>query len=109
MRAMIPAAICMVVPIPQQKLIRIAVPARAVSSRTMLETETTALIAVPFYFLRACRGVISCVQLSRPGSQSANSPGFRPKHLDAMQRTASILSNLMEYQLLSCAVGWKNC
>jgi hypothetical protein len=76
---------------------------------SLLEVQTTALIAVPFYFLRTCRGVISCVQLNRPGSQPPHPAGFRPQHLDAMQRTASILSNLLEYQILSCAVGWKNC
>ena len=75
---------------------------------SLLEVKTTALIAVPFYFLGTCRGVVSCVQLSKSGSQPASAPGFRPQHLDTMQRTASILSNLLEYQLLSYAVGWKN-
>jgi hypothetical protein len=75
---------------------------------SLLQVETTALIAVPFYFVRACRGVISCVQLARDGSHQAGaSQGFRPHHLACMQRTASILSQLIEYQLLSSAVGWK--
>jgi hypothetical protein len=74
---------------------------------SLLQVETTALIAVPFYFLRACRGVISCVQLARNDTQPTGSRGFRPQHLACMQRTASVLSLLIEYQLLSSAVGWK--
>lgn len=73
----------------------------------LLQVETSALIAVPFYFLRACRGVISCVQLGRPEPRRDSSRGFRPHHLENFQRTASILSQLVEYQLLSSAVGWK--
>jgi hypothetical protein len=74
---------------------------------SLLQVETTALIAVPFYFLRACRGVISCVQLARDGGPPTGSQGFRPQHLACMQRTASIMSQLIEYQILSSAVGWK--
>ena len=75
---------------------------------SLLQVRTTALIAVPFYFLRACRGVISCVQLARDDNAGGgDSRGFRPEHLVSMQRTASILSSLVEYQLLSAAVGWK--
>jgi hypothetical protein len=74
---------------------------------SLLQVETTALIAVPFYFLGGCRGVISCVQLGHNGGQRAPSPGFRPQHLACMHRTASVLSQLVEYRLLSSAVGWK--
>jgi hypothetical protein len=74
---------------------------------SLLQVETTAMIAVPFYFLQACRGVISCVQLRQPGHEAAGSAGFRPQHLTCMQRTANVLSHLIEYQLLSSAVGWK--
>ena len=42
---MIPAAICMVAPIAQQRLISTAVPACAVSSSTILKTDTTAAVA----------------------------------------------------------------
>jgi hypothetical protein len=74
---------------------------------TLLQVETTALIAVPFYFLQACRGVISCVQLSPPASSAPSLPEFGPQHLAAMQRTASLLSLLIEHELLSNVVGWK--
>ena len=73
-----------------------------------LQVETTALIAVPFYFLHACRGVMSCVQLNRPGAGTPVSAGFRPRHLAVMQRTASLMSHLVEHLLLSSAIGW-NC
>ena len=35
---------------------------------SMLEVQTGAMIAVPFYFLRACRGVVSCVKLDKNGA-----------------------------------------
>jgi hypothetical protein len=83
-------------------------PERSKLLDSLLQVETAALIAVPFYFLRACRGVISCVQLAGKDDSPGSSRGFRPQHLACMQRTASIMSQLVEYQLLSSAVGWKS-
>lgn len=71
----------------------------------LLKVETTALIAVPFYFLRHCRGVISCVQLRKPG-QRPRLDGFRPQHLDCIEQTAEVLSRLIDFQLLGSTVGW---
>ena len=73
----------------------------------LLAVETTAMIAVPFYFLEACRGVISCVQLRPTGGPADGPAGFRPQHLAGIQRTASLLSQLIEYELLSRVVGWQ--
>jgi hypothetical protein len=73
---------------------------------TMLGTRTCAMIAVPFYFLQACRGVISCVQLQPPGSTRPEPPGFGPEALAAIQRTSALLTELIEYRLLSQTVGW---
>ena len=73
---------------------------------TMLETRTCAMIAVPFYFLQDCRGVISCVQLQPPHSTRPEPPGFRAEDLAAIQRTSALLSELIEYRLLSRTVGW---
>lgn len=70
-----------------------------------LEVQTCAMIAVPFYLLRGCRGVISCVQLSRGPAEPAP-PGFRPDHLASVQRAGSMLTQLLDYRLLSGAVGW---
>lgn len=70
-----------------------------------LNVQTHAMIAVPFHFVHACRGVISCVQLKR--SPAAPEPaGFRPEHLAAVQRASALLAQLIEYHLLSRAVGW---
>jgi hypothetical protein len=73
---------------------------------TMLQVQTFALIAVPFYFLRRCRGVVSAVQLKASKSPGPNPPGFSPCDLTAIQRAASILTRLMEYRLLSRVVDW---
>ncbi len=71
-----------------------------------LGMHTCAMIAVPFCLFKACRGVISCVQLSRADSHEPDPPGFRPENLDRMQDTAAVLAQLMEFRLLSLAVGW---
>lgn len=75
---------------------------------SMLEVQTWAMIAVPFYFLQACRGVISCVQLKAPSSRSPDPAGFKPDHLASVQRAATLLSQLIEYRLLSRTVGWSS-
>ncbi len=73
---------------------------------SQLQVQTGAMIAVPFYFLNACRGVVSCVQLRRPAAGVAEPPGFRPQHLASVQLAAALLSQLIEFRLLSRAVGW---
>lgn len=73
---------------------------------SMLQVQTWAMIAVPFYFLQACRGVISCVQLKEPNSRSPDPPGFRPEHLAGIERAASLLTHLIDYRFLSRTVGW---
>jgi len=72
---------------------------------SLLKVQTAAMIAVPFYFMRGCRGVISCVQLksSSPGQEPT---GFRPEHLAHIQRSATLLSKLVDLKLLSQTVGW---
>ena len=73
---------------------------------SLLQMQTYALIAVPFYLLKNCRGVVSCVQL-RPSQSPASDPaGFNPNHLAAVQRASGIVSRLLEYQLLSRTVDW---
>jgi len=75
---------------------------------SLLQVETTALIAVPFCFLGACRGILSCVQLGRPGAGATAAKQFGPDNLASMQRTASLISHLIEHEQLSNVVGW-NC
>jgi len=71
---------------------------------THLGVQTYALIAVPFYFLQRCRGVVSCVQLK--SGERHDLAGFAPKHLDAVQLASSVVGRLLEYRLLSSAVDW---
>ena len=66
----------------------------------LLQVQTHGLIAVPFHFLKGCRGVVSCVQLKKPARQ------FEFADLGSIQRTAALLSQLIELRLLSTAVGW---
>lgn len=73
---------------------------------TQLQVQTWSMIAVPFYFLRACRGVVSCVQLKRDGASQPEPPGFSPGHLERVQLAAALLSRLTEFEFLSGAVGW---
>ena len=72
---------------------------------SLLNVQTAAMIAVPFYFLRGCRGVISCVQL-KSSSTGPEPSGFRPEHLAHVQRSATLLSKLVDLKLLSRTVGW---
>lgn len=73
---------------------------------TRLQTQTHAMLAVPFHFLHDCRGVLSCVQLKAPGAPGPEPPGFSPAHLEDLQRTAAITAQLFEFRVLSLAVGW---
>jgi hypothetical protein len=82
-------------------------PSRSRLLDSLLQVETTALIAVPFYFLGACRGILSCVRLNRPEDSITVGSDFGPRHLAAMQRAASLISHLIEHEQLSNVVGWK--
>lgn len=71
----------------------------------LLKVQTCSLIAVPFYLMKSCRGVISCVQLKKPDAPGPDPAGFAPEHLASVQCAAGVLSRLLEYRLLSNAVG----
>jgi hypothetical protein len=71
-----------------------------------LRQQTYAMIVVPFYFLRQCRGVISCVQLKNADSSEVDPPGFRVEHLQAIQRAGALVSELIDYHLLRQTVQW---
>jgi hypothetical protein len=72
----------------------------------LLRSETFAMIAVPFYLLGECQGVVSCVQLKRPEAGPAPPPGFRPDHLVRVQRMTAVFSQLLEYRILCRTIGW---
>ena len=73
---------------------------------SLLQVQTCAMIAVPLYLVRRCRGVLSCVQLRRPGQARAEPPGFRREHLASVQRLSALLTRLIDMNLLSRTVGW---
>jgi hypothetical protein len=69
-----------------------------------LQVETWAMIAVPFYILGRCRGVVSCVQLKRSPSR-ASPPGFPPESLASVQRACERLTDLLDLRLLREALA----
>ena len=73
---------------------------------SLLQVQTSAMIAVPLYFLRGCRGVVSCVQLKNSNANVPEPSGFLPEQLAHVQRAAALLSQLVELKLLSRTVGW---
>jgi hypothetical protein len=89
----------------ENKVYQNAIHSKAVDNS--LKVVTHAMIAVPFYYLKACRGVISCVQLMPAGAAPGAEPeGFDPDDLIRIQNTASIITDLIDYRLLSTAVAW---
>src|SRR5262245_21307182 len=72
----------------------------------LLRVQTYALIAAPLYFLKACRGVVSCVQLKTSDSGAPDPRGFEFADLTSIQRTVTLVSRLIELRLLGDAVGW---
>jgi hypothetical protein len=78
-----------------------------------LGKTTYAMIAVPLYFLDQVRGVISCVQLLDVFVQEGQAapvgrtpPGFGPRDLRAVQTTAAVIRDLIDYRLIGTAIGW---
>jgi GAF domain-containing protein len=73
----------------------------------LLHLRTRSLIAVPFYFFNACRGVVSGVQLE-PARGKPAPPGFEPRHIEAVTRAAATLSRLIEWRLAGETLGLGN-
>jgi hypothetical protein len=78
-----------------------------------LSLNTYAMIVVPFYFLNACRGVISCVQLFNVRREADETvpagpipSGFDIEQLNLIKRASLIISDLIDYRLLRVTVGW---
>jgi hypothetical protein len=70
-----------------------------------LGVQTRAMLAVPFYFAGEVRGVLSAVQLIKPGSTAPEPPGFSPEALGTLQKGATILGRLLERRLLGEILG----
>jgi hypothetical protein len=78
-----------------------------------LKMTTYAMIAVPFYFLKECRGVISCVQLIDVAVEAnqivptgKKPSGFGIEALSIVQNAALLVRDLINYNLLKTTVGW---
>lgn len=68
---------------------------------------TVAMIAVPFYFAGAARGIVSCVQLKQAG-EIKDPPGFPMESLRHIQLAAEVLSRLLDHRLVGITVGFQS-
>ena len=66
---------------------------------------TCSMLAVPLQFAGEVRGVISAVRLKPAGSAAPDPVGFSPEDLRALQLTASVLSRLVEHELIALSIG----
>ena len=65
--------------------------------------STGAMIAVPFYFAFALRGVISCVQMKQgDGDEPA---GFDSRHVEEISAAASVAERMINGRLLTVLLG----
>ena len=73
-----------------------------------LKTRTYALIEAPFYFIGACRGVVSCVRLKDPlkDSKEPDPPRFENEDLDHIMHAADIFSRLVELKIIHATLDW---
>ncbi len=71
-----------------------------------LHQHTEAMIVVPFYLQSQCRGVLSCVQVSYDNVSGPAPSGFDMQDLASMQLAASLLGDIIDYQLLRVTIGW---
>jgi hypothetical protein len=71
-----------------------------------LGVETVAMLAVPFYFAKHPRGVISCVQLQKTGGASGDARGFRPDDLQRIEQLSATLTRFIDHLLVGTTVGW---
>ena len=71
----------------------------------MLRQRTYAMIAAPFYFLGACRGVVSCVQLTGSDSTEPDPTGFDEADKARVCFAAATLGRLIDCSVLRKAIG----
>jgi len=73
----------------------------------ILAVRTESMIAVPLYFARECRGVISCVRLGNSDSVTTIPEGFTMESMHEIILASTVLSSLFDYKLLSGVLGWE--
>jgi hypothetical protein len=72
---------------------------------SLLQVRTYAMIAVPFYFLRECRGVASCVQLIPAMLEALEPKGFKGIHETVFRNAAVVLGRMIEHWAVSQTIG----
>jgi hypothetical protein len=72
---------------------------------SLLRLRTYAMIAVPLYFLGACRGIISCVQLTNLSSAPPDPKGFDEGAKARVCLAAGTLGRLIDYSVLKKTLG----
>jgi len=72
---------------------------------TSLNVQTYAMIAVPFYFLDACRGVISCIVLRQPGAAEPPVVRFDEAARLRVSHAATTMGRLIDYRVLQATLG----
>jgi hypothetical protein len=70
-----------------------------------LGVRTYAMIAVPFYFLDTCRGVISCVQLTHPDVEDKGLRGFDDNHGHVLRYASGTLGRLIDHWAIRKTIG----
>src|ERR1700693_1645145 len=68
--------------------------------------STTAMIAVPFHFAQQCRGIVSCVQLTKKPGSLPSRAGFDMESMREVSRAASLLTRLFDFKLISRIIGY---
>lgn len=84
------------------------VPKNAKQDRTLdkqLGKQTLAMVIVPFYFLGACRGVISCVKMGVPGETPPETQRFAESAQVFLVHGATVLGRLLDLRLLRSTMG----
>ena len=71
---------------------------------TKISKHTTAMIAVPFYFARGIRGVVSCVQLQEIDTVNAKQ-GFSSNDVTELVKVTNLAERLINETLQSLALG----
>jgi len=84
------------------------VPKNAKQDKTLdrqLGKQTLAMVIVPFYFLDACRGVISCVKQGVPGQAPPDSQRFAESAQAFLVHAATILGRLLDLRVMRSTLG----
>ncbi|HTQ84875.1 MAG TPA: hypothetical protein VMI93_01585 [Candidatus Solibacter sp.] len=70
-----------------------------------LGKQTLAMVIVPFYFLGACRGVISCVKMGVPGEVQPESQRFAESAQAFLVHGSTVLGRLLDLSVLRTTLG----